>query len=227
MQEKSTNPFQQKLEALTELPDGFSFDAAQSWNRMEEKLTGKKTSKKRVLWYMAAAASVVLIFSIVYFNQTITIRPVTVKVEESKKERPVVEYKNNEAELNTETKETGNNPVITKTKTLPEKKPVEVTIITQEIKQSELITQTNLPQEIKVETVLPETTAAVPPLITAPVKRKIIHINELGKESFLKEQQTLSVKEEKTSPEIITEETITPAKPWYKKFKSSHRINNN
>jgi hypothetical protein len=228
MQEKSTKPFQQKLDALTELPDGFSFDATQSWNRMEENLTGRKRKNKKALWYMAAAASIVLIVSITYFNQQERINPVAVKPEQTKKEQPVAaESKSNEVVLTNETKETVNTPVITKTKTLPEKKPLEVLVFTQETKQPELITQINTPQEIKIETGLPETTIAVAPLIATPVKRKIIHINQLGKESFLTEQQNLSVKEEKTSPEIITEETITPAKPWYKKFKSSHRTNNN
>lgn len=227
MQEKSTNSFLQKLDTLTELPDGFSFDAAQRWNRMEEKLMGRKRNNKRVLWYMTAA-SVALVFSIVYFNQTATINPVAVKPERIKQDQPVVvENNSNEAVLNNETKEKFNTPVIAKTKTLPEKKPVEVPVITQETKQPELITQANTSQEIKVETGLPETTIAVAPLITTPVKRKIIHINELGKEAFLKEQQTLSVKEETTSPEVITEEAVTPAKSWYKKFKSFNRTNNN
>lgn len=228
MQEKSTKPFLQKLDALTELPNGFSFDAAQSWNRMEEKLTGRKRKNNSALWYMAAAASLVLIVSIAYFNQQRKINPVVVKPEQTKKEQSVIaDTKSNEVELNNKIKETRNNPVITKTKPLTDKNSVEVPIIVKETKQPELITQTNIPQEIKVETDLAETTVAVTPLITTPVKRKIIHINELSKESFLKEQQTLSVKDERALPEIITEEATTPAKPWYKKLKSSHRINNN
>ncbi|MBX9783639.1 MAG: hypothetical protein K2X48_10130 [Chitinophagaceae bacterium] len=228
MQEKSTKPFQQKLDALTELPDGFSFDAAHSWNRMEEKLTGKQTKQKKVLWYMAAAASIAFIISIVYFNQQERIHPVTVKPEELKQEQSVIaDSKSGEAVLNNETQKPSVISVITKTKTLPEKKPVEMPVVLQETKPPELIAQISTTQEMKPETTLPETTAIAPPLVATPVKRKIIHISELGKETFLKEQQTLSVKEEKTPTEVITEEPHPGTKPWYKKFKSTSRTNNN
>ncbi|MBY0476256.1 MAG: hypothetical protein K2Q24_01305 [Chitinophagaceae bacterium] len=228
MQKKSTKPFQQKLDTLTELPEGFFFDAVQSWERMEEKLTGRQTKQKKIWWYMAAAASIVLIILITYFNQQETIKPVTVKPEQTKKEQSVVAaVKSHEALLGNETKELSSTPVSTKTKNGIGKKSLDMSLLTQKTKQPELNTQINTQVEAIVETRLPETTGVATPLIKAPVKRKIIHINDLGKETFFKEQQILIVKEDKTSHEMITEDTNTSPKPWYKKFKPSQRTNNN
>jgi hypothetical protein len=231
MQERLIKPLEQKLDSLSELPDGFSFDSVQSWNKMEEKLTGRKRKNKKALWYMAAAASILVIVSITYFSQPTPINHVAIEPEKKEQEQPVVSNnKNKQTVLNAESKESKGAtaaPFTAKAKKNTEIKSIDVTENVEPTKQPELVTQINTPHETKAETILPETTEVLAPLVSTPVKRKIIHINELGKESFLKEQQSLSIKEEKSSPEIITEEAITPSKPWYKKYKSSNRTNHN
>ncbi len=230
MQEKSTKHFQQKLDLLTELPDGFSFDATRSWNGIEEKLTGKPAQKKRALWFMIAASAIFLLLSTLYFfNQTkeeaITMLPaVTEKLNppvttgDANTERPV-SVKGNDI--------TGHLQQ-SKQKFKTQKDPVIINPVKQEELQEEVITlQTPKSEEAKVETDKTEPVAIEIPVAVKPVKRKIIHINELGRESFLTEQKNLTVKEEKTSSEIIADEAVTPAKPWYKKIKLSHRANNN
>lgn len=231
MQEKSTNIFRQKLDTLTELPDGFSFDAVQSWNRMEEKISGKTAKKKRVLWFMVAASAIFLLLSTLYFfNQTkeeaiTTIRPAATEKQnpsittvDAHQERPVFVKNNQSTSLSQESIQ------LSKIK----KDPVIVDPVKQEELKEEVITlQAPKSEEAKVETNKTEPVAIEVPVAVTPVKRKIIHINELGRESFLTEQKNLTVKEEKTSSEIIAEEAVTPAKPWYKKIKLSHRANNN
>jgi hypothetical protein len=232
MQEKSIKPFQQKLDALTELPDGISFDAAHSWIRMEEKLTGKQTKQKRVLWYMAAAASILLVISIVYFNQSATITPVVVKPGSIIKEQPgATESKNNISVLNTETKENKPTDAATLSKTakkLNKEKVVEATVNNLPANEPELVAQINTTQEIKVETTLPETTATSAPVIAAPVKQKIIHINELLQEHQLEQQRVAEAKrnQKPAEEEISTDKNAEPSRPWYKKSKHILSIKN-
>ena len=226
MQEKSINRFQQKLDALTELPDGFFFDVVQIWNRVEDKLKSKPAKKKRAVWYLAAA-SVMLLLLVVIFNNRSGNEVIAVKPTESKKVNSVTSInKNNDQVLGNTS-----NHLIKKVALSENKKVIQIktpeAVEIDETKQEAFITQTEISDDVKIETVLPKTLTIVTAIEPVPVKRKIIHINELGKDLFFKEQQTLSVKEEKTSPEIITEQTNTSPKPWYNKFKSSHRTNNN
>ena len=230
MQEKSTKPFQQKLDTLTELPEGFSFDAAQSWNKMEEKLTGKPSKNKRAVWHMVAASVLVVLLSAIYFfNQkkedAITVLPAIPKIANP---AATSDKTNRQVLVPVQEKETTGNTQQLNKKLKTEKPDVIVgPVEKEELRQEDIVLEIPKNEEVNVETNIKESTAVEIPVVVTPIKRKIIHINELGKERFLKEQQSLSVKEEKVAPDISTEEVQTTPKPWYKKFKSTARINNN
>jgi cytoskeletal protein RodZ len=228
MQKKSSKSFQQKLDTLSELPDGFSFDAAQSWNKLEEKLTGKPKKKKVLTWLMAVA-SVLLLFSLLFFFKEQPTEIVT-----APSDKPVI--KNADEPLMKSTEQITSSQPKTQnishpnqiSKKINKQEPAEtiLPVSEKETIQEQVAIQTPNDTEVKPQIGINET-AIIPVVTSTPVKRKIIHINELGREAFLNEQQMLSIKEEKTAPEVVTEEIQPSARPFYKKFKLSHRINNN
>lgn len=221
--------FQQKMEELTELPEGFSFEATSGWNKLETRLTCKKTKNKAPWWMMAAAASVVLILSLLFLMlpskqvQTVkqTVTPLTTT--------PVVAVKQD-----TKTTTINSLPTQIKTSTLKIN-----TAKKQTVKNKNIIpvNEHNLPdialQQTPpvTETVKPEERTAAAPTapgaITSP-KRRIIHINELLQEYHLEQQRVAEAKrnQKPVEEEVSTEKNPESFKPWYKKSKHILTIKN-
>lgn len=225
MQVKPIKPLQQKLDTLTELPEGFSFDAAGSWNQLEGRISRNSSRKKKWAWYIAAA-SVLILFSLVYFLRADEPEVLAIKSPSAILRNtvgPEVKINRHSASINlAKEKITIPSTSITSNKkkqaVLPVKGPQTV--------QQQVTVQAPVNDTINTATATIES-ISIPAHPTTVVKRKIVHINELGKDIFFKEQQILSVKEENAVNEILQEETQPTSKPWYKKIKLSNRNNNN
>jgi len=224
MQVKTIKPLRQKLDELTELPDGFSFDAAVSWNQLEGRISRNSSRKKKWAWYIAAA-SVLILFSVVYLFRTDEPDELAIKTPSAIIRKPVslqlINRKNASVAVAKEKitiPSTGITSNKKKQAVLPVKGPQTV--------QQQVTVQAPVNDTINTATATIES-ISIPAHPTTVVKRKIVHINELGKDIFFKEQQILSVKEENAVNEILQEETQPTSKPWYKKIKLSNRNNNN
>ncbi|MFN8265655.1 MAG: hypothetical protein U0T11_06265 [Chitinophagaceae bacterium] len=224
MQVKTIKPLRQKLDELTELPDGFSFDAAVSWNQLEGRISRNSSRKKKWAWYIAAA-SVLILFSVVYLFRTDEPDELAIKTPSAIIRKPVslqlINRKNASVAVAKEKitiPSTGITSNEKKQNVFTVKKPVTVQ---EQVTEQAPVNDTINPATATIESI------SIPAHPTTVVKRKIVHINELGKEMFFKEQQILSVKEENAVNEILQEETQPTSKPWYKKIKLSNRNNNN
>lgn len=224
MQVKTIKPLRQKLDELTELPDGFSFDAAVSWNQLEGRISRNSSRKKKWAWYIAAA-SVLILFSVVYLFRTDEPDELAIKTPSAIIRKPVslqlINRKNASVAVAKEKitiPSTGITSNEKKQNVFTVKKPVTVQ---EQVTEQAPVNDTINPATATIESI------SIPVHPTTVVKRKIVHINELGKELFFKEQQILSVKEENAVNEILQEETQPTSKPWYKKIKLSNRNNNN
>lgn len=212
--------FQQKMQELTELPDGFSFEATETWNKLETKLTGKKPNNKIAWWMMAAAASVVVIISFLFLKQQPKQIEIVQQIVAPLITEPIVSVKQ-------QTKSLATNPSSKQTQILTVK-PIAVkkkiiknrtAILVIELKEPIVAVQETQPQ---IETVKPEETIVSVPILPVAItqpKRKIIHINELGQELQWQQLQTAQRKMKQVEEEPISEIQTEPSRTWYKKLK--------
>jgi hypothetical protein len=229
MQEKSTKPFQQKLDALEELPDGFSFEPSAAWSKLEEKLSPKKAGSKKTVWYYAAAAVVLVCISVIAVMQINkeTAQPTFTKTEEQPKQTSIVPVitKNKKNETNSLKDQPKK---ITKVKRQLDT-PVKNTLLTVTVKKNEtlILSQTTNETEIAV-TKTTEPAAETTPVVAKLTVKKIIHINELMQEYQLEQQRVAEAKrnQKPAEEEIIIERNTEPSKPWYKKSKQNLLIKN-
>jgi hypothetical protein len=230
MQEKLTNPFQQKLDALEELPDGFSFEPSAAWSKLEEKLSPKKAGSKKTVWYYAAAAAVFVCISVIAFMQMAkeTAQPTFTKTAEQPKQTSIVpvianNQKNETTGLKNQTKK------LTKVKQqfdTPVKNTLPLTV-TVEKNETLILPQTTNETEIAVAKIT-EPVMEITPVASKPPVLKIIHINELMQEYQLEQQRVAEAKRNQKPAEedIIIEKNTEPSKPWYKKSKQNLLIKN-
>ncbi len=221
--------FQQKMQELTELPDGFSFEATETWNKLETKLTGKKPNNKIAWWMMTAAASVVVIVSFLFLKQQPKQIETVQQIVAPLITEPIVSVKQQAKSLAT-------NPSSKQTQILTVK-PIAVkkqiiknrtAILVIELKEPIVAVQETQPQ---TETVKPEETIVSVPILPVAItqpKRKIIHINELYQEYQLEQQRVAEAKrnQKPAEEEINTEKNTEPSKPWYKKNKQNTPLKN-
>jgi hypothetical protein len=230
MQEKSTKPFQQKLDTLEELPDGFSFEPSAVWNKLEQKLIPQKAVNKKTIWFYAAAASVILCISAIIFLQINKKTPQqTVKeaVEQPKESLPApvitAVQKNETAPVKNFTK---NRLKVKQELKVPVTitKPLSITVV-----KAETPNQIQMPNPAETVIVnITEPVAEITPVASKPPVLKIIHINELMQEHQLEQQRVAEAKrnQKPAEEEISIERNTEPSKPWYKKSKQNLLIKN-
>ncbi len=169
--EKHSDSWIGKLDELESLPGETPFNKAAAWDRLHQRMDGKKT-KKRVIWYWAAACLFLAAIALLFLEQERKAPPASyVEKPDKKKVREVVG----------DVRET---PVIVKTPVVPvpgdspaRKKPLPVKdrnpIIISDV-------ATILPPIIKAipqsDTMLAETTAVA----AAPKRMRVVHINDVG-----------------------------------------------
>lgn len=230
MQEKSTKPLQQKLDALEELPDGFSFEPSAAWNKLEQKLIPQKAGNKKTIWFYAAAASVILCISAIFFFQINkktpqqTVKETVVQPKESLP-APVITaiQKNETATVKNVTK---NRLKVKQELKVPvtNTRPQSITVV-----KAETPNQIQMPNPAETTvTKITEPVVEITPVASKPPVLKIIHINELMQEHQLEQQRVAEAKrnQKPAEEEIIIERNTEPSKPWYKKSKQNLLIKN-
>jgi len=172
--EKHSDSWIGKLDELESLPGEVPFDKVAAWDRLHQRMDGKKTKNKGA-WYWAAACLFLTVIGLLLLKLE---RKGNFPPPASYVENP---YKNKMQEKESDVKET---PVIVKSPAVPipmdspaGKKPLHVKEKTPAIISD---VATILPPVIKAiphaDTMLAETTTVA----VAPKKMRVVHINDVG-----------------------------------------------
>lgn len=161
--EKRSGNWINELDGLAGVPGEAPFDRTVAWDRLHQRLDEKK-SKKRGVWYWAAACLFLAVIVLVLLQQEQKVRV----------QSPVLDVK--------ETPVIVRNPVVPSPVTAPRETPVKKKPALAGIKKSTAIPEATviLPPVIKIiphtDTVRSETAVAT----AAPRKMRVVHINEVG-----------------------------------------------
>lgn len=186
---KYDNELRQKMSSMEAVPTGFQFDAARTWQKMEDQLQLPTKKNKRIAWIYWAAASVVLVtagFILFGSNGYPPKQVITETIKESKEQltTPIIPTAtvtaNDENTVKSNNKERKSVAVAISKNPSPTiiAKPEQIVFTEPVIKEtSNIIVQAN---SIKIDTSTNNTAPVRPIIATAKKARlKVVHINEL------------------------------------------------
>jgi hypothetical protein len=213
MQDKARNNWKQRLENADGFPDEILKDKNEAWEKLYARLH-KKTGRKLLPWYWAAASLVAISFTTIIFfinkngqsSPVITSSPATYKDPAATKKSLVTEQKTNSALLQSPTEK--NIGISLSQKNSPVKK-------NEVISNYDLVTDSANGQaavETVIEPVLDFDSSAKEITTVAPVKKKlrVIHINDIGQPLEKSTADNQFIERDRFQLKILNNETYNP-----------------
>jgi hypothetical protein len=178
----NTSDWRNKLDELESLPGEAMHNKNASWEKLHEKLKGKKSDRK-VMWYWIAAASVFLVLIISLLNQNKEIHQVVKNKIETKQSNPInssLINKKDPANISIPVSPGKNKIVVfenkkTKTKTIISPKIKSISRVADTVSN-----QNAIAQSVDIESQPVHNSLNLASVIPAKKKLKVVHINELG-----------------------------------------------